>query len=777
MKRAFFPVFLILACLGSSVLVSQRAHAVGKYCLAWWRERGYNDSAQCSYVTMNVWVWDEQGNPKSDVKIYTTWGVQIGNTGHDGRAEIIIDVNNQYYDLKCADNMGSLSDVAPIMTSQRYPCWGHYSYEMGFLFKSDQNNPGTFDTSLNCTLNMPGSSETDAPYTKSMAFYSTNCADRMSDAFALGNSQPGSSYFGQSFIANGNRVAGVSLQGAIAGGANLTYYCQLLDGGPNGTPIGPVYTFNNVPLMQFWLPFKLTDCPVVSGRTYFLKVWRPEGMNIYQVTNNNYPYGQCYEGSTPRPDRELRGFIVCANYAETPTVHIIAGPTASNVTSNSATITWTTDVVSDSRVDYGSTTSYGQVVTNPSLVVTHSVTLTGLSPSTTYHYKVTSSVTGYNPAVSADFTFTTQAAPRVLRNPGFEDGTTQTAWTKYGTFDSGGSNFIFSGDFFGIQPHSGTYLAGSAASWDKKNGGLYQRVTGFTSGEFWKFTAWVNTYNQGSQPSDTNNRIGLDLTGGTSPTSPSILWSQRASTQYNWQQIGVCGVVGGNALTFFLEAQQLYTVAWNVNAFDDCAIAQVPTRSIAQVLATENGVEVALVEKTVTASTSEIGGSFYVEEPDRSSGIQVATNVSVNRGDRLNIVGRPSINSHGERRLAADIVTKTKSGQTVPDPIFVTDKYLGGEAFGVYTPGVWKGLGPYNVGLLVTCAGRVTARGTDYFYLDDGSAIEDGSGNVGIRVDTAGLANPTQSFVLVTGISTIRTIAGHPVRTLRPRTQADIVGI
>ena len=94
----------------------------------------------------------------------------------------------------------------------------------------------------------------------------------------------------------------------------------------------------------------------------------------------------------------------------------------------------------------------------------------------------------------------------------------------------------------------------------------------------------------------------------------------------------------------------------------------------------------------------------------------------------------------------------------------------------MYTPGVWKGLGPYNVGLLVTCAGRVTARGADYFYLDDGSAIEDGSGNVGIRVDTAGLANPTQSFILVTGISTIYTIAGQPVRALRPRTQTDIVG-
>lgn len=766
---------MIIFCAGI-ILSALPSDAAGKYCLAWWRERGYVENRGCEegWSIMNVWVWDEQGNFKSNVQVRTSWGVLVGTTGYDGRCEIILDNNNQYYDLKCTDATGATSDLAPIMTGQRYPCWGHYSYEMGFMYKSDENNPGTFDTSTNCTVNLPGSTETDAPYLKSMAFSSINCADRMSDAYGLGNWQVGSSFHGQTFVATANTVAGVQLLGAIGGSSNMTYYCQILQGGPGGAAVSPVYTFNNVPPMSFYLPFPVNTCQVVPGQTYFLKVWRPEGMNIYQGLNNNYPNGVCYEGNTPIPGRELFGFIVCMDYTTLPSVHITSGPTASSITSTSATITWTTDVPSNSRVDYGLTNSYGQNVTDASYALSHAITLTGLLPGTPYHYKVTSARTSYNPAVSGDLTFTTTTDPRVLRNPGFEDGTGQTAWTRYGQFDSGGNSGIQSGNFFEIYPHSGTYFAGSAASWGTKNGGFYQRVTGFSAGQLWKFTAWVNTYNKGSLPSDTNNRVGIDPLGGTNPTASTIVWSQRASTQYAWQQIGTAAVTATSALTFFIEAQQLLGVEWNLNAFDDCAIGQVSSVSVPQALGTADGNEIGLVGKVATAGTSEIGGAFYLEEPNRSSGIRVATVIPVIRGDKLNVVGTLGQNADGERILNASIASKTASGQSVPEPIVLMQRSLGGEAFGAYAPGVWNGSGLYNIGLLVTCAGRITASGTGYFYLDDGSGVEDGSGNVGVRVDTTGLANPTGDYAIVTGISTLRTVAGHGVRTIRPRAQSDI---
>ena len=61
-----------------------------------------------------------------------------------------------------------------------------------------------------------------------------------------------------------------------------------------------------------------------------------------------------------------------------------------------ATITWTTDEGSTSRVDYGTNpASLGSNVTNSTLVNSHTVSLTGLTPGATYFFRV-SSTDGYN---------------------------------------------------------------------------------------------------------------------------------------------------------------------------------------------------------------------------------------------------------------------------------------------------------------------------------------------------------------------------------------------
>lgn len=75
-----------------------------------------------------------------------------------------------------------------------------------------------------------------------------------------------------------------------------------------------------------------------------------------------------------------------------------------------ATITWTTNEPADSRVEYGSDTNYGSTVSDTNLVTSHSITLTGLSPDTTYHYRVSSRDAAGNSASSGDYTFTTISA-------------------------------------------------------------------------------------------------------------------------------------------------------------------------------------------------------------------------------------------------------------------------------------------------------------------------------------------------------------------------------
>src|SRR5206468_1313445 len=87
---------------------------------------------------------------------------------------------------------------------------------------------------------------------------------------------------------------------------------------------------------------------------------------------------------------------------------------ASSIRSSGATVTWTTNETSDSQVDYGPTTAYGSSsALNASLVTAHTVSLTGLTGSTLYHFRVRSRDAATNLATSGDFTFTTLAAAAV----------------------------------------------------------------------------------------------------------------------------------------------------------------------------------------------------------------------------------------------------------------------------------------------------------------------------------------------------------------------------
>ena len=91
---------------------------------------------------------------------------------------------------------------------------------------------------------------------------------------------------------------------------------------------------------------------------------------------------------------------------------VISNIQASDLTSSSATITWTTDEVSDSQVEYGKSTSYGSVTSIGSpLVTAHNVSLSGLDAQTTYNYRVKSKDAAGNQAVSSNQTFITAAPP------------------------------------------------------------------------------------------------------------------------------------------------------------------------------------------------------------------------------------------------------------------------------------------------------------------------------------------------------------------------------
>jgi hypothetical protein len=85
--------------------------------------------------------------------------------------------------------------------------------------------------------------------------------------------------------------------------------------------------------------------------------------------------------------------------------------TVSGLTATSAVLSWTTPEASDSQVEFGSTPAYGQSSpVDPTQTLTHSVTLSGLSPNAVYNYRVKSKTAAGVLRVSANATFNTPTA-------------------------------------------------------------------------------------------------------------------------------------------------------------------------------------------------------------------------------------------------------------------------------------------------------------------------------------------------------------------------------
>lgn len=116
------------------------------------------------------------------------------------------------------------------------------------------------------------------------------------------------------------------------------------------------------------------------------------------------------------------------------TAPAISNINETSITQTSATVTWTTDELSDSQVEYGTTTSYGSSTTlNTTDVTSHSVGLSSLSPNTLYHYRVKSRDPSNNLATSTDGTFTTLAPAADTTQPTISMTTPANGATISGT--------------------------------------------------------------------------------------------------------------------------------------------------------------------------------------------------------------------------------------------------------------------------------------------------------------------------------------------------------
>ncbi len=123
-----------------------------------------------------------------------------------------------------------------------------------------------------------------------------------------------------------------------------------------------------------------TDSNYVLNHTINLSDLEPNTLYYFEVVSTNQ------YGNTTTDNNEGAYY----SFTTEQTAPQISNVAATNITDNSATITWTTDQPSNSTVFYGETEALGYTESRADLVYNHSIDLTGLSSNTLYYFAVSS---------------------------------------------------------------------------------------------------------------------------------------------------------------------------------------------------------------------------------------------------------------------------------------------------------------------------------------------------------------------------------------------------
>lgn len=196
---------------------------------------------------------------------------------------------------------------------------------------------------------------------------------------------------------------------------------------------------------------------------------------------------------------------------------------------------------------------------------------------------------------------------------------------------------------------------------------------------------------------------------------------------------------------------------------------------ILETLGLTNGTYVSLGLLIFTGKASAIDdGTFFVSTTDGIRGLRVRYNGTIPNftlGKRIAMYGVLATVG-GQRYLNCTSYTTYDTVAAVK-PRFFSNWALGGAALNINTPSVYDGAGPYNLGCLVKTAGRVSAGGSDYFYISDGSLRDD---DTKLKVKCGTFSKPAVgSYVSVVGFSCSEDDGGVIRRMLVARSATEIV--
>jgi len=222
-------------------------------------------------------------------------------------------------------------------------------------------------------------------------------------------------------------------------------------------------------------------------------------------------------------------------------------------------VEWDTNIPATSRVEYGTSTSYGLSTSlDPALGTAHSATLTGLDPDLEYHYRVHSTAPSVPDASSADFRF--YPAGDTVLNGEFEDGF--QAGYPFRWF-ADGTGLSFDGGIFNDPPSLVTVLSGAhsgclvvSGGWGRPMDAALRTSVAVLPGSEYTVRAWTMVDSHRAPSSgNMHGRVGTDPAGGTDFRGPTVVWSSWNDVEEVWSQQEVSATAQNGVVTVFLQGQ------------------------------------------------------------------------------------------------------------------------------------------------------------------------------------------------------------------------------
>ena len=249
-------------------------------------------------------------------------------------------------------------------------------------------------------------------------------------------------------------------------------------------------------------------------------------------------------------------------------------------------------------------------------------------------------------------------------------------------------------------------------------------------------------------------------------TTPGIPWGSFVTWTSKYHVLSTSACVGKPMII-------LFNILGDQVLIDDVSLDYTPDAdtTIGEYRNQPDGTPVDIVDfKAITyGPTATTGGFMYIEDIDRASGIKVIipdgyANTTT-AGDWINLSGTMATDENGERII--NLTNYTMMTRLPLSALGTSNKSIASAA-----------------GLLVSTWGKVTAvndtgEKDSWFYVDDGSGLQDGSGNTGLRCTGNWAVNNAvpniDEYVCVTGVASTQKI-GNQTSNLIRTTQFTTVG-